>query len=419
MIRISCLAAALASAACVDADVVIDWNNALLEAIRAESTAPPLAARNLAMVHAAMYDAVNSIARTHQAYRFDLPAPSGALVEAAALGAAHEVAVNVCPGQRGRFDQLLETWFDKIPPGTNRESSLAFGRTIGQRMLDWRTADGASTTVPYIPRTEPGQWLRTAPYFRPPDLPHWADLAPFAMTNRAQFRPPGPPALNSAGYAADFNQVKSLGAANSSTRTTEQTEIARFWSDFSYTVTPPGHWNQIAQDVAKRRKQTLAENARLFALLNVGLADAAIIAWDAKFHFNLWRPITAIQEAGHDDNPETAADANWEPLLATPAFPEYVSGHSTFSGVAAELLAQFTGSERMAFSVGSDSLPGMKRSFVSFSECAEEIGMSRIYGGIHFLSADLDGLAAGKELGRYLVSHFFTASPYRSERLGR
>jgi membrane-associated phospholipid phosphatase len=392
------------------AGLVAEWNSALLEVIRTETVAPPLAARNLAMVHAAMFDAVNSIVRSHQPFRWDVPAPAGASAEAAALGAAHEVSVNLCVGQRGRFDTLLNRWLENLPSGAKRDDGLALGRAIGRKMIEWRAADGASTTTPYIPRFEPGQWLRTAPHFRPPEMPHWADLMPFAMTNRAQFRPPGPPALSSARYAADFNQVKSLGAVNSATRTAEQTEIARFWSDFSYTVTPPGHWNEIAREIAKQRNDSLVENARLFALLNVGLADAAIVAWDAKFHFNSWRPVTAIQEADRDNNPNTAADPGWEPLLSTPPFPEYISGHSAFSGVAAEILTQFTGSDATSFTVTSDTLPGVIRSFHSFAGAAEEIGMSRIYGGIHFLSADLDGRAAGRALGRDIASRLFKAT---------
>src|SRR6185503_21247286 len=161
----------------------------------------------------------------------------------------------------------------------------------------------------------PGAWRRTPPFFRPPELPQWSYVAPFALTNGAQFRPPGPPPLNSSRYAADVNQVRELGGLNSTNRTAEQTFIARFWSDFSYTVTPPGHWNQIAQNVATNRPGTLAENARLFALLNLAMADAGIAVWDAKYIYNFWRPVTAIQQADTDGNPETEADPNWTPLL--------------------------------------------------------------------------------------------------------
>lgn len=231
------------------------------------------------------------------------------------------------------------------------------------------------------------------------------------MARGDQFRPPGPPALTSARYTADFNQVKELGAVNSTTRTAEQTETARFWSDFSYTLTPPGHWNQIAQSAAAARVFGLVDSARLFALLNLGLADAGIAAWDAKYVFNSWRPVTAIQNADLDGNPDTVADSNWMPLLNTPPFPEYISGHSIFSATAATLLAHLFGTDNVAFTVGSDALPGVMRTYDSFSEAAEEIGLSRIYGGIHFLSADLDALAAGWALGDYEWSNVLVPVP--------
>lgn len=212
--------------------------------------------------------------------------------------------------------------------------------------------------------------------------------------------------MNSTNYAVDVNQVKSLGALNSTTRSNEQTLVARFWSDFNYTVTPPGHWNQIAQNVATNRPLSLEQNARLFALLNLALADAAIAVWDAKYAYNFWRPVTAIREADRDGNPETVAAPEWLPLLNTPSFPEYPSGHSAFSGAAATVLARFCGTDSISFTVGSDTRPGVFRSYRSFSSAADEIGMSRIYGGIHFLSADLDGLEVGRRVGAYVQRNF-------------
>src|SRR5262249_31235615 len=163
-----------------------------------------------------------------------------------------------------------------------------------------------------------------------------------------------PPPLASAPYAADVNQVQALGAVNSTKRTADQTQIARFWSDFSFTVTPPGHWNALAENVTTNQPITLADNARLFALLNVSMGDAAIAAWDAKYVYNSWRPVTAIQQADIDGNPGTLVDTNWTPLLTTPSFPEYMSGHSTFSAAAATVLANFLGSNNVPCSVGSD-----------------------------------------------------------------
>jgi membrane-associated phospholipid phosphatase len=205
--------------------------------------------------------------------------------------------------------------------------------------------------------------------------------------------------------------VKAWGTVNSTNRTPEQTAIARFWSDFSYTVTPPGHWNQIAQNVVTNRQTSLLESARLFALLNIAMADAGIIAWDAKYVYNFWRPVTAIQEADTDGNADTEPDANWTSLLNTPPFPEYISGHSTFSSAAATVLTSFCGTDQVSFTVGSDALPGVFRSYNSFAAAAEEIGLSRIYGGIHFLSADLDGLEAGHRLGNYVLQNFLRQVP--------
>ena len=226
------------------------------------------------------------------------------------------------------------------------------------------------------------------------------------MTASSQFRPPGPPVLSSARYAADVNEVKQLGAATNSARTAEQSQIAIFWADGAGTETPPGHWNSIAQEIAAAQGNTLEENARLFALLNLAMADAAICAWDAKYAFNFWRPVTAIRSADLDGNPDTEPDPNWRSFIATPPFPDYVSGHSTFSGAASVVLAKFYGSDDIAFTTGSDFLPGVQRSFNSFSAAAAEAADSRLYGGIHFRSANEDGLHGGIGIGQLVSEHF-------------
>ena len=406
------------------ADVVTEWNALALDAIRNESTSPPLAARNLAILHAAIYDAVNALDRAHEPYFMSLPAPPGASMEAAAVGAAYECLSDLYPSQTAAFDAALHQFLARTPATTNRADGLLLGQFVALEILTWRSADGSSTTVPYIPGTNPGDWRRTPPFFRPPELPQWPYVDPFALTNGAQFRPAGPPALTSTQYTRDFNQVKQLGALNSTNRTPEQTLIARFWSDFSYTVTPPGHWNQIAQNIATNRsllpppgrallpqRLNLPETARLFALLNLAMADAAIIAWDAKYVYNFWRPVTAIRAADTDDNSDTEADPNWTPLLNTPPFPEYISGHSAFSAAAATVLANFYGTDQIHFTAISDALPGVIRSYESLAATAEEIGLSRIYGGIHFLSADEDGLEAGRQVGEYVFQYFLRRFP--------
>jgi hypothetical protein len=229
------------------------------------------------------------------------------------------------------------------------------------------------------------------------------------LTSGSQFRPPAPPSLKSFAWAADFNLVKAIGSANSRVRTPKQTETAKFWGYGPGSSTPPGHWNQVAQAVLRSRTTSIEENSRLFALLNIAMADAGIVSWDCKYVFNFWRPIAAIREAATDGNSLTTADPNWTPLLETPPFPEYTSGHSTFSAAAAVALAHFFKTDRMPFTVGSDDLPTVQRSYERFSEAAIESGLSRIYGGIHFMAANIYGLSTGTSVGLYVSSHVLKA----------
>jgi len=225
------------------------------------------------------------------------------------------------------------------------------------------------------------------------------------MPNSDSFRPEGPPAIGSAEYAEDYNEVKALGAAVGSTRTPEQDLIALFWSDGAGTVTPPGHWNVIAQRIAFARGNTMRENARLFALLNIAMADAAICAWDAKYAYNFWRPVTAIRNGDNDGNPATAGDPNWSSFIPTPPFPDYTSGHSTFSGAAAGVLAFFYGTTRIRFMTESDALPGVVRHFKNVWAAAREAALSRLYGGIHYRSANDDGLKSGVGIGVWIFTN--------------
>ncbi len=392
----------------VDSDnsnVIVDWNGVLLNAIRNDKTTPPVAARNMAMVHSAVYDAVNSINPTYSSYHFNQTAPTGASAEAAAATAAHDVLVNLYPTQTASFDSALTASLAEIPDGASEDAGVNFGKLVANDILTLRSQDGSNITGSYTPGTDPGDWQPTPPNLAPALLPNWANVTPFAITNASQFRPDGPPALNSTEYATEFNQVKELGRKDSSTRTSEQTQIAKFWADGSGTFTPGGHWNEIAEQISTNQNTNLVETARLFALLNISLADAGIACWDAKYNYNFWRPITAIQQADNDGNDNTIADPNWTPLLITPPFPEYTSGHSTFSGAASTILSGLLGNN-ISFNTTSLGLPGVGRNFNSFSQAADEAGISRIYGGIHFSSASVEGLATGRELGNYILDKF-------------
>ncbi len=408
-LSIAFLACLMASA---NADVVVDWNNQLLEAIRAGSVPPPRASRAMAMTHLAIYDAVNSIDDTHSPYVVNLNVPIGTSREAAASQAAHDVLTALFPSQAASFSSALSTSLASVADGPAKSDGVVLGSQVAATILAMRANDHSTDVVNYTPSGLVGDWKPTPSGFAPALLPNWPNVAPFAMTSGSQFRSVGgPPNLTSPEYAAALNEVKEIGSATSATRTAEQTSIAKFWADGAGTATPPGHWNRIAQDVAEAKGNTISENARMFALLNVASADAAIACWDNKYAFDFWRPVTAIREADQDGNDATTADANWTPLIPTPPFPTYTSGHSTFSGAAATVLARFFGTDEVNFTSSSEGFLEPDRSFTSFSGAANEAALSRLYGGIHFSFDNQDGLDAGVDLGNYVADKFFLPVP--------
>ena len=390
------------------ADVVTDWNTAALDAIRNGHTAPPIASRSLAILHVSIYDAVNGIARTHEPYLVQSEVPASASREAAASTAAHGALVNLFPASASSFDALHAAILADIPDGPQKTAGIVWGEFVANQILAVRANDGSNAIVQPPGGSGPGVWVPTPPAFLPYLLPQWGFVVPFAMITSSQFRPPGPPSLDSERYAADYNEVKELGAVVGSTRTEDQTQIALFWADGAGTETPPGHWNSIAQIIGAAQGNTLEENARLFGLLNIAMADAATCAWDAKYTFHFWRPVTAIAFA----EPEL----NWASFIVTPPFPDYVSGHSTFSGAAATVLALFYGTEDLPFTIGSDFLPGVYRSFPTPLDAADEAGDSRVYGGIHFRAASEDGLEAGISIGEWTGTHYLLPKGNHSRR---
>lgn len=398
------------------ADVVTDWNQVTLNAIRTQRATPQIASRALAMVHVAMYDAVNGITHTHTPYLVSSKAPGVASIEAAALAAARDTLNSLFPTQQVTFEAAYQQSLSGIRNGKPKTAGLAWGSSVAAAVIAARANDGAFVTVPYTPGTNAGDWQPTPPAFAPALHPNWPWVTPFALESGDQFRPPPPPALTGAQWAFDFNQVKELGALNSATRTAEQTEIGRFWIDGPGTATPPGHFNVIAQVVSAEAGLSLPENARLFALLNMAMADAGIAAWDAKYVYNFWRPITAIRAGDTDGNADTLADPAWTPLVPTPNHPDYLSGHATFSMAGATAMAGFFGTDNIPFTIPSESLPGVTRSFTSFSKAAEESGWSRIFIGIHFWSAVREGWATGAEVGQLVVDNYLRDRPGRSKR---
>jgi hypothetical protein len=391
-------------------ELVTAWNETMLQAVRIEKSPPPVATRAFAMVHIAMFDAVNAFERQYEPYAFHGAAPRFASPDAAAAAAAHRVLTALFPAEQASFDQLLAESLQGIAPLAAAQGTR-LGRLAADRILLMRRRDRWDRTVPYTPGTYPGAWQPTPPAYAPALLPQWGQVVPFAMNQGKSFRPVPPPALDSLDYAVSFEEVRLLGSLDNSIRTAEQTEIAYFWADGAGTETPPGHWNRIAQGLADDSNLSLLETTRLFALLNIATADAAICAWDAKFYFDFWRPITGIRLADLDGNGLTQADPTWAPLLVTPPFPSYTSGHSTFSGASAAVLANYFGSDEIPFSTTSDGLPGVIRSFDRFSQAAEEAGQSRIYGGIHWQFDNLYGLLTGGAIGDYVCESMLGSRP--------
>jgi hypothetical protein len=383
---------------------VIDWNRILLSIVNTPGAQPAniQPTRNFAIVHAAIYDAVNAIDRSHEAYLIDVRAPRDASETAAADAAAHTALVGLYPAQQTVLDTDYAAELATVPDGPAKDQGVRLGEQVATDLLAIRANDGSNITpAPFVPGTAPGDFnpsLSQPPNFPTPVFTTWGQVTPFVLDSGNQFRPPPPPALTSDAYAAAINEVQSLGSATSTTRAAEQTEIGKFWS-------PPiqNFWNQIADEVATANHTDLPTTARLFAALNLSFADSAIGFYDAKYTYQLWRPVTAIRLAGTDGNPNTVADPNWLPLAGnTPADPSYPGAHSTISAAGADVLASFFGDQQL-FGVTSPALPGVTRSFDSFSAAANEAGLSRIYAGVHTRLDHVAGLTLGHDVANFVL----------------
>jgi membrane-associated phospholipid phosphatase len=383
---------------------VIDWNEILLSIVNTPGAQPAniQPTRNFAIVHAAIYDAVTAIDRTHEPYVIDIRAPHSASATAAADAAAHTALVGLYPTQQGVLDADYASELAKVADGPAKDQGVRIGEEVANGVLAIRATDGSNITPPpFVPGTAPGDFnpkLSQPPNFPAPVFTTWGQVTPFVLDSGNQFRPPPPPALTSHAYASAINEVQSLGSATSTTRTTEQTQIGTFWN-------PPiqNFWNQIAEEVATAHHTNLATTARLFAALNLSFADSAIAFYDAKYTYQLWRPVTAINLADTDGNPATVADPTWLPLAGnTPADPSYPGAHSTISAAGADVLARFFG-DHDSFSVTSSALPGVTRSFDSFTAAANEAGLSRIYAGVHTRLDHVAGLKLGHDVANFVL----------------
>ena len=371
--------------------------------------------RIFAMMHVAIHDALNAIERRFQPYAFDGQAPAGASPEAAVAAAARDVLVALfpeLPSELGLTPAAAVAFVEAaytvalaaIPNTTAKAQGILIGQAAAAAVLDLRAADGANTPpfldFTYVPGPDPGDFQFIPGYPPFAAFTGWGNVTPFVLASSSQYLPKAPYALSSKKYAADFNEVKSLGAASSTTRTAEQTEIALFWVEGS-----PQGWNRIARNVSVQHGLDLWETARLFGLLNLASADAYIADFANKYFYEFWRPISAIRAADTDGNPETVADPTWDSLVPVGPVPEYPSGHSGQGGAMSEVLARFFG-DKVSFSTTATTQPGVTRSFTSFSQAAEENGNSRIYVGFHFRHAVTEGIKLGSQVGKVAFNHY-------------
>lgn len=397
-----------ASSPALVANSVLHWNTQVLNATRLSRNPPPPAAFFLATFHIAIFDAINGITRTHQGWLVKDPAPDGADMDAAIASAAYTVLKTYWSQSTNprNLQVEYERVLTSIPDGPSKTAGIAWGKSVAEQIIEERSKSGYDKPIPGVyTSNEPGKWRETPSSFRPPLLPFWAKVRPFAMTSIDQFRAPPPHPIDSKEHADELAFVARVGGRDDAERDDYQTMSTPFWSDDLGTATPPGHWNVVAQDLARRNKLSDPEAARLFALLNIALADAAISCWDTKYFYNTWRPETAIRELDSSLNPHAVPNPDFIPNLASPSFPSYTSGHSTFSGAAARSLALFFGTDEIEFSLTSDGLPGAVRHYKKLSDAQKEAGMSRVWGGIHTMLDNLEGQKAGVSIADWVFTH--------------
>ena len=381
------------------ADAVTDWNASGVSAVITAARGPG-GYVDLAYMHIAVYDAVNAIDKRYSVFAVrPTNAPPESSKEAAAIAAAYNVLLALFPAQQLVLDANYAASLAAIPDSQEKADGIAVGAEVASLFLASRAGDGRDASITYTPGSGPGAWIPTSP--APPAVVYLSQMQPFAMETASQFRGDGPPALISEQYSADFNEIKRLGCLNCPARTEEQRVIGLFYTDPGPAQTGRG-FRQVALDYP----MTLADNARLFAMLYVALADAAIASVESKYYYGFWRPITAIRNADTDGNPDTLADPAWTPLTTTPNFPDYVSTHSATWGAFSETLRQFFGTKNINFTLSS-VVTGTTRHFTSTDDINKEIIDARVYVGFHFRTADVHGVVMGKKIGRLVARNYF------------
>jgi hypothetical protein len=387
-------------------EVILQWNRVLTETIRtpgAHPSATIFPVRSYAMMHAAMFDAVNSVDGGYTPYLTDVPGSKNASAEAAAAQAAHDVLVGLYPARATIYHAELEASLDGIDKN-RAQQGIRVGEIVAERMLAARSNDGWNVPPPpYVLALTPGNWQPTPPANAAAAFTHYPGVTPFAILSNTQFAPNPPPALTSAEYAAGFNEVKALGSATSATRTADQTLVARLWHG---TITPTNvffAWNNVARSLSVSENLDTVQRARLFALFNIAVHDSLLTTFTSKFHYGLWRPITAIRRADEDGNPNTTQDPSWSALLSTPPYPSYAGNQSAVAMAHATIFGLVFGRDDILFTHTWEGTPsGWTRSYAGFVEMANETADSRIYAGFHFRFDNVAGQSVGRNVANYV-----------------
>lgn len=394
-------------------DMVLEWNATAADAIvGVAGLRPERGLIRLAMVHIAIYDAVNAIdGYPFEAYAIHPTVVSPASADAATATAAHDILVALFPAQQADLDAKYAASLNTITDGPAKINGIAVGRQTAAGILALRAGDGRDATVTYSPGSGPGVWVPTPPGFLAAAAPEAAHVQPFALNSPSQFRAEPPPLLASDTWARDYDEVKNLGPATGSTRTPEQTDIGRFWSD-----QPILQWNRAWRNIAITQGLSLKETARFFAMLATASADAIIGCWDSKYTYNFWRPVTAIRAGDTDGNAKTEPDVNWIAQVVTPNHPEYPAAHGCFSGASTQTLKFFFGTDNFSFTIDSNvaGLTKPVRSYDSFTQALDEVRDARVYGGMHYRNSSHKGAILGQQVSRFLTAHFFRPATGRN-----
>jgi hypothetical protein len=387
------------------ADTVTDWNAIMVQTVTVAPTNPVYQTRWGAIVQLAVFEAVNAIEGDYEPYLGVVAAPPWASPNAAVIAAAHRTLATLRPDSAAGLDLIRAAALAEIPEGPEKDAGIAAGEDAAAALLLARADDGWDAIVPYTPGTAPGDWQPPPPP-AVPFLPGWGLVTPFGLDSGSQFRLPAPPAIFSGKYAVDFQEAKLLGRVDSPFRPQDRTDVARFYNATS----PVALWNSAARQVSTDQDKTLSQNAQTFARLAMAMGDAAIACWDTKYYHNFWRPQTAIRAADTDGNRLTEPDADWTPLITTPAHPSYGSGHAAVSGAAREVLERAFGKDGHDITLTNPGLPAIVLDYATFEEITGDIDDARIYGGIHFRFDQEAGAHQGREVGKYIL-HSYLRSP--------